>query len=64
MENKLLNLSAQDREILLQTLDKWIGDSEKNCEIFENADLEILRKTSKASGTAFWMVKQFIEINS
>ena len=64
MEKKLLNLSPQDKQILLETLDKWIDGCEKNCEIFENANLEILRKTTEAEGNAYWNVKQFIEVNS
>ena len=64
MENKLLNLSEEDKAMLLNQLDRWIELSEKNSEMFGASNMEVAMLTCSAIGTAYWNVKQFIEVNS
>jgi len=64
MKNKLLNLSEEDKVMLLNQLDRWIDLSEKNSEMFSASNMEVGMFTSSAMGTAYWNVKQFIVVNS
>lgn len=64
MEKKLLNLSQQDKQILLETLDKWIDGCEKTCNGYLDTNLDTLRSAYKGVELGYRNVKEFIEVNS
>jgi hypothetical protein len=49
--------------LILDQLNKWIEDSEKQAEIFHENKMNVAELTSNAMAQAYWNVKQFIEVN-
>jgi len=50
--------------ILLDQLDKWTIACEKQAEAMRAAGMKEIAIGSEAMATAYWAVKQFVEINS
>lgn len=48
---------------LIENLDKWIDESDKQAERFEKSGMEYGMLTSQAMATAYRNVKQYIEEN-
>jgi len=59
-----LPISVVSERLLLDQLDKWVVASEKQAEAMRGAGMKEAAIGSEAMATAYWAVKQFVEVNA